>query len=483
MAELLDRLAAEFAARARAGERPSADEYAARHPELADRIRNLFPALLLLPPPPDDTAASGPTPPDTDPDRTGPYAPGTSAPAHPQRVPEDRYHPAEVLNPRTAGVAGSPALVAGRYALGGEIARGGMGAVYRATDRAFDREVALKLLAENLVGTAAAARFLTEARITGQLQHPSIPPAHDLGTLPDGRPFLAMKLIRGKTLADRLKERASTAADLNEFLGVFEQVCLAVAYAHSRGVIHRDLKPANVMVGAFGEVQVMDWGLAKTLDRALPPAHAAGLDATIAHFAGVGRDDRPREGQAPGGVGPDETRMGTVMGTPSYMPPEQANGDLARVDMRADVFSLGAILCVILTGRPPYIGATSQEVWKKAAAADLEDAHRRLTACTHAPKAVELARRCLHADPAHRPAHAGEVAVAVANARPGAAKPRRPVRDDDDDVDVESLLARTTALRPADDAPGVGARLRGCLLSLVLIAVLLGAAAWFIFRW
>ena len=114
-------------------------------------------------------------------------------------------------------------------------------------------------------GSGAARRFADEARITGQLQHPNIPAVHDLGTLPDGRPFLAMKLIKGDTLDEQLKRRAAPSADRGRFVAAFEQVCHAVEFAHAHGVIHRDLKPANVMVGNFGEVQVMDWGLAKVL--------------------------------------------------------------------------------------------------------------------------------------------------------------------------------------------------------------------------
>ncbi len=140
-----------------------------------------------------------------------------------------------------------------------EIARGGMGRVLAAYDLSLDREVALKIL---LPG-ANADRFVRESKITARLPHPGIPPVHALGTLADGSPFLAMKLIAGQTLADEMK-----TADRPRLLQAFTQVCQAVGFAHSRGVIHRDLKPANVMVGAFGEVQVMDWGLAKDLERA-----------------------------------------------------------------------------------------------------------------------------------------------------------------------------------------------------------------------
>src|SRR5262249_3617494 len=162
--------------------------------------------------------------------------------------------------------AGPPTASPQRYALGAEIARGGMGAVYRATDTAFAREVAVKVLLDKYAPTSGTARRVAdEAQITGQLQHPNIPAVHDLGTRADGRPFLAMKLIKGETLDDLLKARTDPAADRGRFVAVFEQVCQAVAYAHAHQVLHRDLKPENVMVGAFGEVQVMDWGLAKVL--------------------------------------------------------------------------------------------------------------------------------------------------------------------------------------------------------------------------
>ncbi len=178
-------------------------------------------------------------------------------------------------NDPTAGPHGSasahsaellPATAAGRYAFLDELARGGMGVVYRATDTVLGREVAVKLLSERFgPDSAAARRFVDEARIAGQLQHPGIPAVHDLGTLADGRPFLAMKLVKGSTLEALLKSRVASAAERGRFVAVFEQICQAVGYAHAHQVIHRDLKPSNVMVGSFGEVQVMDWGLAKVL--------------------------------------------------------------------------------------------------------------------------------------------------------------------------------------------------------------------------
>ena len=140
--------------------------------------------------------------------------------------------------------------------------------MYRAGDLPLNRLVAIKTLqASNRGNRRAAERFTAEAQVTAQLQHPSIPAVHELGTFPDGRPFLAMRLVKGRTLADLPKERPDPSHDRGRFLAMFEQVCHAVGYAHDHHVIHRDLKPANIMVGAHGEVQVMDWGLAKVLDQ------------------------------------------------------------------------------------------------------------------------------------------------------------------------------------------------------------------------
>src|SRR5205807_2370325 len=155
---------------------------------------------------------------------------------------------------------------------------------------------------------------------------------------PDRRPYFTMKLVRGQTLARLLAGRADPAQDLPRFLGVFQQVCQAVAYAHARGVIHRDLKPLNVMVGAFGEVQVMDWGLAKVLP---PRPTAAGSEDSEPDKAASAIET---VGSA---SGERATEAGCVLGTRAYMPPEQAQGDVGRVDRRADVFGLGAILCEI----------------------------------------------------------------------------------------------------------------------------------------
>jgi tetratricopeptide (TPR) repeat protein/tRNA A-37 threonylcarbamoyl transferase component Bud32 len=293
----------------------------------------------------------------------------------------------------------------GRYEQLDEIAHGAMGTVYRATDTALGREVAVKVLQERFAADSAVARrFVDEARIAGQLQHPGIPPVHDVGAGPDGRPFLVMKLIKGSTLDALLRDRTDVAADRGRFLAAFEQTCQAVAFAHAHQVIHRDLKPANVMVGAFGEVQVMDWGLAKVL--------------TLSQRA----DRRPDETtgteiRSLREIDGSETQAGSVLGTPAFMPPEQAVGAVDQVDQRSDVFGLGAILAVILTGSPPFVGQTAESTRVLAARGKVENCFHRLDACGAEPGLVALCKRCLAPDQADRPADAGAVATAVAGLR------------------------------------------------------------------
>ncbi len=315
----------------------------------------------------------------------------------------------------TAGVDPGATLTAAapagtqRYTLGDEIARGGMGVVYRAADATLGREVAVKVLQEKYgPDSGAARRFADEARIAGQLQHPAIPPVHDLGALPDGRPFLAMKLIKGATLDRLLEDRPDPSAERGRFVAVFEQVCQALAYAHSHNVIHRDLKPANIMVGAFGEVQVMDWGLAKVLaDRPAP-------DGDPEETAGETRVVSLRDSDQA------FTQAGSVLGTPAFMPPEQAAGAVGKVDARSDVFGLGAVLAVILTGKPPFAAGSAETVRVLSAQGKLDDCFARLDGCRADPELVALCRRCLSPSPSERPADAGEVARAVADLRTAA---------------------------------------------------------------
>jgi tetratricopeptide (TPR) repeat protein len=293
-----------------------------------------------------------------------------------------------------------------------------MGVVYRARDLALDREVAVKVLLQRYeLGSSTAARFVEEARITAQLQHPGIPAVYQVGALPDSRPFLAMKLIKGQTLDSLLKAKAPI-----DRLAVFEAVAQAVGYAHAHGVLHRDLKPANVMVGSFGEVQVMDWGLAKVLgSRATArPAGPSDPEATTDQTAiGAQRDhDTPF------------TQYGSLLGTPAYLAPEQAAGELEKIDCRSDVFGLGAILCVLLTGQPPYTGKDAESIRIAAVRGKTEEALTRLDTCGADPDVIALCKQCLVFDPAGRPASANEVAAAVAALRQAADERARQAEHD-----------------------------------------------------
>lgn len=318
---------------------------------------------------------------------------------------------------RTAGPAGeavhgatSPPANPPGYELLDEIGRGGMGVVYRASDTTLSRDVAIKILADHYTpDSPAAVRFLSEARITGQLQHPGIPAVHQVGTLPDGRPFLAMKLIKGSTLESLLKNR-DNITDRGRWVAVFESVCQAVGYAHAHRVIHRDLKPANVMVGAFGEVQVMDWGLAKVLQEG--PASVPEVPAVEVTRAWTEVSPAPELATY--------TQAGSLVGTPAFISPEQAAGEVGKVDERTDVFGLGALLAVLLTGQPPYLGETFESVRVQAMRGKLDHCFTRLDGCGAEPELVTLCKRCLAFEPADRPRDAVEVAEAVAALRSAA---------------------------------------------------------------
>jgi eukaryotic-like serine/threonine-protein kinase len=220
-----------------------------------------------------------------------------------------------------------PDLAGTRYNVVRYLARGGMGTVWLAEDMVLKRRVALKVL-DLVSADDLGARLLQEARILASLEHPGIIPVHDAGTLPDGRTFYCMKYVEGQTLAQHITNKG-----LADRLRLLERIAEPLDFAHARGVIHRDLKPENVMIGAFGEVLVMDWGLAKARTNDLKPAE----NSTI-----------PQPWQ----TGLRVTGQGGLLGTLGYMSPEQARGD-PKADHRTDIFSLGAILWFMLTGSAP----------------------------------------------------------------------------------------------------------------------------------
>ena len=213
-----------------------------------------------------------------------------------------------------------PHRATGRYEILRRIGQGGMGSVYLAEDRELRREVAVKVMRSPTPAAEAEARMRREAQVIARLEHPGIVPVHDIGRLTDGRLFYVMKWVRGVNL-----EEFSVGRSTGELLRVFLKVCDAVAFAHEHGVIHRDIKPGNIMVGVFGEVLVLDWGVAKVL--------GASVESTEAG---------PRE---PGDV---VTQDGAIVGTPGFMAPEQASGKIHLTDQRSDVYALGAILRVML---------------------------------------------------------------------------------------------------------------------------------------
>ena len=270
-----------------------------------------------------------------------------------------------------------PNLEGTRYSLLERVARGGMGVVYAAQDEKLGRRVALKVLDAPDWNAGLSRRLLREAQVLARLEHPGIVPVHDVGTLQDGRVFYTMKFVEGH----RLDKHIEAVESVPDRLRLFLRICDAVAFAHARGVLHRDLKPANVMVGPFGEVLVLDWGIAKILREPAGASSEPDPEATILHLPALA-------GAAPNATEASAvTADGTVLGTPGYMSPEQARGDNAHLDERSDIFSLGAILRFLLggdsSGGAPQPGRRTDKsleaICAKALAANPEDRYTSVT--------------------------------------------------------------------------------------------------------
>ena len=282
-------------------------------------------------------------------------------------------------------------------------ATGGLGRIWLAHDSEFGRNVALKELRPEQSGNdVLRRRFLKEVQITGQLEHPGIVPVYELSHWDDEQePFYTMRFIKGRTLTEAAQtyheKRANNEAEPLDFLtllNAFVTVCNTVAYAHSRGVIHRDLKGQNVVVGDYGEVVVLDWGLAKLVD---------GSDAETPGCP----DDPATEGSAAVGL----TIQGQTLGTPAYMAPEQAAGRLNEIDARTDVYGLGAMLYEILTGQPPFSGSDTAEVLKNVL--EKTPTPPRSLSADVAPTLEAVCLRALAKNPADRYPSASELSEAV----------------------------------------------------------------------
>jgi len=283
-----------------------------------------------------------------------------------------------------------------RYLIGEEIGNGGMGLVYRGWDLQLQRDVAIKIIREDHYGNQQhLLRFLREARIASQLRHPSILGIHEFDSEPSGSAYIIMDLITGKTMGQAIADAIDDESKRQSLLSTFFQICQAMAFAHANGVVHRDLKPANIMVGDYGIATVLDWGLAKILgtgvflsdnlcEELLIPLTLTNIEYPVEH---------PNSNF--------DTLYGTVMGTPYYLAPEQARGEV--VDYRADVFSLGSILCHLLTGSPPFVGNKLFEVYQKSVSGDMSDAFDKLDRCGAPIPLVHLAKRCLDPNVSTRP--------------------------------------------------------------------------------
>jgi hypothetical protein len=281
---------------------------------------------------------------------------------------------------------GALATGSARYARGRELGRGGMGRVCEAVDQQFKRIVAIKEVSAREPSEAALRRFTTEAIVTGHLEHPGIPTVYERGADDTGRPFYAMRRVEGRTFAKLLVETAGLD-DRLALLPVVLRVAQTIGFAHDRGVVHRDIKPENVIVGSHGETVVLDWGLARV--RGVPTEVTAG--------------SLPAE--------PGVTLYGSAVGTPAYMAPEQARGDLELVDERSDVFALGGLLYHLLAGHPPYTGGTAREILD--AARDSRSDPLELAAPRAPAALVAICQRALGRDPATRYRDAHELAGAL----------------------------------------------------------------------
>ncbi len=308
-----------------------------------------------------------------------------------------------------------------RYRDLGRIGQGGAGEVRRVHDLVLDRVLAMKLLHPMLVASKTRSRFEAEARVMARLQHPGIVAVHDVGELDDGRAWYTMKEVRGRTFTEVIAELHDRSHDrgmtFRRVLDAFERICQTVAFAHTRNVVHRDIKPSNLMVGEFGDVQVMDWGLARRLDTPETPSL-----------------DQPNTAAAWQSA---ETQDGDVLGTPAYMPPEQARGEMENIGPWSDVYSLGAVLFHLLAGHMPYRG-DAYSVVVQVLMGPPPPATGPGVGGPEAEALWDLVGSAMAREPADRPATAGDLAKSIRDWLDGARR----------DEQALSIVEEATALEP-----------------------------------
>lgn len=319
-----------------------------------------------------------------------------------------------------------------RYIIGQELGSGSVGQVIEARDQHLGRQVAIKILHDGEgLSRDGIARFVAEAQITAQLEHPSVVPVHEIGIMPGGMPYFSMKLVKGRSLEDVInhlrigdKESRRTYNYLAR-LRLFQRICQGVAYAHAKGVVHRDLKPGNIFIGEFGEVQIMDWGLAKTVKSSLPEFDEDPV-STVRMASGM------------------NTMGGAIAGTPAYMSPEQARGDFIRIGPPSDVFALGLILAEFMSLTRVYRQATFQSTLEAARNPSGEVDIKGLAPGASFSHGVDrVIRKATHPDVDRRYPHAGELSSDIAKLIEEQLPPssiKRSIRVDDyDDSDPSGV--------------------------------------------
>jgi serine/threonine-protein kinase len=346
-------------------------------------------------------ASPSPTPTPLPPPPTPGESPTPGGP--PGGIPSGALAVTRPLGRRTGG-DGDVALPAGdssRYTLGALLGHGGMGEVLLATDEHIGREVAVKRIRATDPSSEELSRFVREARVQGRLEHPAVVPVHDLGVDRDGRPYFVMKRLSGTDMSELLR-RLGAGAEADEMdrrrllLRAFVDVCLAVEFAHSRGVIHRDLKPANIMLGDFGEVYVLDWGVARAVSDGDAPGDPEAPGSAVEPAADGGAAAAiPPSGVHDLGLDTGDTRVGTVLGTPPYMAPEQLVGE--RAGSAADIYALGCILYEIAAGA--QLHARTRAVGDAFVQIDARPSQRRLDA---PPELDAICERATRVAPAER---------------------------------------------------------------------------------